>query len=164
MIDALGFIDKSKRHAHTMFHPAVLIAAFSRSPLGAPISRNNYAISEFTPLEGMVQEVHLRSDPRSSVYIKVEDAKGETAGIRLSKTTARTACATTASTRKNVKVSNVVKVPVPSAYATVRPDVFSVSVTPMSTVTWHAATASRRNGTGSLVRSLAEGLIMKAGF
>jgi len=55
---------------------AVLIAAILTVPAGAHHSHNNYAISEFTPLEGIVKEVHL-INPHSWVYIEVNDGKGE---------------------------------------------------------------------------------------
>ena len=44
-------------------------------PAFAHHSHNNYAISEFTHLEGIVKEVHLLN-PHSWVYIEVKDEKG----------------------------------------------------------------------------------------
>ena len=45
-------------------------------PAAAHHSHNNYAISEFTPLQGVVKEVHL-INPHSRVYLEVKDEKGE---------------------------------------------------------------------------------------
>jgi Family of unknown function (DUF6152) len=46
-------------------------------PAQAHHSHNNYAVSDFTLLEGTVKEVHL-INPHSWVYLEVKDAKGET--------------------------------------------------------------------------------------
>jgi hypothetical protein len=45
------------------------------APAAAHHSHNNYAIAEFTNLEGVVKEVHL-INPHSWVYIEVTDPKG----------------------------------------------------------------------------------------
>ena len=45
---------------------------------GAHHSHVNYAVSEFTILEGTVQEI-LYLNPHSWVYLEVKDANGETA-------------------------------------------------------------------------------------
>jgi hypothetical protein len=45
-------------------------------PAAAHHSHNNYAISEFTPLQGIVKEVHL-INPHSWVYLEVKDEKDE---------------------------------------------------------------------------------------
>ena len=45
-------------------------------PVWAHHSHNNYAISDFTLLEGTVKEVHY-INPHSWVYLEVKDAKGE---------------------------------------------------------------------------------------
>lgn len=55
---------------------AAVCAVFLALPAGAHHSHNNYAISDFTLLEGTVKEVHL-INPHSWVYLEVKDAKGE---------------------------------------------------------------------------------------
>ena len=55
---------------------AAVLATVLVMPAAAHHSHNNYAISEFTFLEGVVKEVHL-INPHSWVYIEVKDAKGE---------------------------------------------------------------------------------------
>jgi hypothetical protein len=59
-------------HLRRAFILAVVLAA----PAAAHHSHNNYAISEFTNLDGVVKEVHL-INPHSWVYIEVKDEKGE---------------------------------------------------------------------------------------
>ena len=54
---------------------AGLVAAALAVPAAAHHSHNNYAIAEFTNLEGVVKEVHL-INPHSWVYIEVKDEKG----------------------------------------------------------------------------------------
>ena len=44
-------------------------------PIGAHHSHNNYAISDFTIIEGIVKQVHLVV-PHSWVYVEVKDEKG----------------------------------------------------------------------------------------
>ena len=52
-------------------------AAFALAvPAAAHHSHNNYAIAEFTNLEGVVKEVHL-INPHSWVYVEVKDGTGE---------------------------------------------------------------------------------------
>ena len=55
---------------------AAVCAVFLALPVWAHHSHNNYAISEFTILEGTVKAVHL-INPHSWVYLEVKDAKGE---------------------------------------------------------------------------------------
>jgi hypothetical protein len=55
---------------------AAVVTAMAVAPIAAHHSHNNYAISEFTPLEGVVKEVHL-INPHSWVYIEVKDQTGE---------------------------------------------------------------------------------------
>lgn len=55
---------------------AAVVATLLVAPVAAHHSHNNYAISEFTPLEGVVKEVHL-INPHSWVYIEVKDEKGQ---------------------------------------------------------------------------------------
>ena len=55
---------------------AVLAAAFAAMPVAAHHSHNNYAIADFTQLNGVVKEVHL-INPHSWVYLEVKDQKGE---------------------------------------------------------------------------------------
>ena len=55
---------------------AAIVAASAIVPAWAHHSHNNYAISEFTLLEGTVKELHL-INPHSWVYVEVKDAKGE---------------------------------------------------------------------------------------
>lgn len=55
---------------------AVILAIVLTAPAAAHHSHNNYAIAEFTNLEGIVKEVHL-INPHSWVYIEVKDAEGE---------------------------------------------------------------------------------------
>ena len=55
---------------------AALIAASAVAPIAAHHSHNNYAIAEFTQLNGTVKEVHL-INPHSWVYIEVKDEKGQ---------------------------------------------------------------------------------------
>lgn len=55
---------------------SAVCAAMLAAPAAAHHSHNNYAISEFTILEGTVKEVHL-INPHSWVYIEVKDEKGE---------------------------------------------------------------------------------------
>ena len=57
---------------------AALVAVALSAPALAHHSHNNYAISEFTNLDGIVKEVHL-INPHSWVYIEVKDEKGEPA-------------------------------------------------------------------------------------
>lgn len=45
-------------------------------PVAAHHSHDNYPIAEFTPLQGIVEEVHLIT-PHASVYREVKDKKGE---------------------------------------------------------------------------------------
>lgn len=52
------------------------VATLLTMPVVAHHSHNNYAISEFTPLQGVVKEVHL-INPHSWVYIEVKDEKSE---------------------------------------------------------------------------------------
>lgn len=61
-----------------LFALVVVAAAVAAFPASAHHSHNNYAISEFTFLEGTVKEVHL-INPHSWVYMEVKDAKGEPA-------------------------------------------------------------------------------------
>ena len=60
----------------TLVMLAAVVATMLVAPVGAHHSHNNYAISEFTPLEGVVKEVHL-INPHSWVYIEVKDDKGQ---------------------------------------------------------------------------------------
>lgn len=55
---------------------ALLCAAALTVPAQAHHSHNNYAISDFTLLEGTVKQVHLVV-PHSWVYVEVKDEKGE---------------------------------------------------------------------------------------
>jgi hypothetical protein len=55
---------------------AAILAVVLAAPAAAHHSHNNYAISEFTNLEGIVKEVHL-INPHSWVYVEVKDEKGE---------------------------------------------------------------------------------------
>src|SRR5688572_16065790 len=55
---------------------AVILAIVLTAPAAAHHSHNNYAIAEFTNLEGVVKEVHL-INPHSWVYVEVKDGKGE---------------------------------------------------------------------------------------
>ena len=55
---------------------ALLCAAALTVPARAHPSHNNYAISDFTLLEGTVKQVHLVV-PHSWVYVEVKDEKGE---------------------------------------------------------------------------------------
>ena len=55
---------------------AAVLAIVLVAPAAAHHSHNNYAIAEFTNLEGVVKEVHL-INPHSWVYIEVKDPKGE---------------------------------------------------------------------------------------
>lgn len=55
---------------------AAVLAFVLAAPVAAHHSHNNYAISEFTNLEGVVKEVHL-INPHSWVYVEVKDEKGE---------------------------------------------------------------------------------------
>ena len=57
------------------FSAAAMVALVLATPLAAHHSHNNYAISEFTMLDGVVKEVHL-INPHSWVYIEVKDAAG----------------------------------------------------------------------------------------
>ena len=57
---------------------AALCAATFAVPALAHHSHVNYAVSEFTMLEGTVKEVHL-INPHSWVYIEVQGATGEPA-------------------------------------------------------------------------------------
>ena len=54
---------------------AAVCAVFLALPVLAHHSHTNYAISDFTLLEGKVTEVHYLN-PHSWVYIEVKDAKG----------------------------------------------------------------------------------------
>lgn len=58
------------------FSVAAIFAIALAAPLAAHHSHNNYAISEFTNLEGVVKEVHL-INPHSWVYVEVKGEKGE---------------------------------------------------------------------------------------
>ena len=55
---------------------AVILVIVLVAPAAAHHSHNNYAISEFTNLEGVVKEVHL-INPHSWVYVEVKGEKGE---------------------------------------------------------------------------------------
>ena len=55
---------------------AAVCAVSVALPVWAHHSHNNYAISDFTLLEGTVKEVHY-INPHSWVYLEVKDAKGE---------------------------------------------------------------------------------------
>jgi len=55
---------------------AAVCAVFLALPVLAHHSHTNYAISDFTLLEGKVTEVHYLN-PHSWVYVEVKDAKGE---------------------------------------------------------------------------------------
>lgn len=55
---------------------ATLILVAVGRQVGAHHSHNNYAISDFTLLEGTVKEVHY-INPHSWVYLEVKDAAGE---------------------------------------------------------------------------------------
>lgn len=55
---------------------AAIVALALAAPLAAHHSHNNYAIAEFTMLDGVVKEVHL-INPHSWVYIEVKDDNGE---------------------------------------------------------------------------------------
>ena len=55
---------------------ATLCAVFLGMPASAHHSHNNYAISDFTVLEGTVKQLHLVV-PHSWVYVEVKDEKGE---------------------------------------------------------------------------------------
>jgi len=57
---------------------AALCAVALAVPVWAHHSHNNYAISDFTLLEGTVKQLHLVV-PHSWVYIEVKDEKGEPA-------------------------------------------------------------------------------------
>jgi hypothetical protein len=57
---------------------AVVCAVLMAVPLAAHHSHNNYALAEFTLLEGTVKEVHYLN-PHSWVYVEVKDVKGEPA-------------------------------------------------------------------------------------
>ncbi len=54
---------------------AAVLAIVLAAPVAAHHSHNNYAIAEFTNLEGVVKEVHL-INPHSWVYVEVKDDKG----------------------------------------------------------------------------------------
>jgi hypothetical protein len=55
---------------------AAVVACALAAPAAAHHSHNNYAIAEFTNLEGVVKEVHL-INPHSWVYVEVKGEKGE---------------------------------------------------------------------------------------
>jgi hypothetical protein len=55
---------------------AALCAAACAMPASAHHSHVNYAVSEFTLIEGTVKEIHL-INPHSWVYIEVKNTKGE---------------------------------------------------------------------------------------
>jgi len=55
---------------------AAVCAVSVALPVWAHHSHNNYAISDFTLLEGTVKEVHY-INPHSWVYLEVKDARGE---------------------------------------------------------------------------------------
>jgi hypothetical protein len=55
---------------------ATVCAVLPALPASAHHSHNNYAMSDFTLLEGTVTEVHYLN-PHSWVYVQVKDAKGE---------------------------------------------------------------------------------------
>lgn len=57
---------------------AAMCAVTFALPVRAHHSHVNYAVSEFTILEGTVQEI-LYLNPHSWVYLEVKDASGETA-------------------------------------------------------------------------------------
>jgi len=55
---------------------AAVCAVSAALPAWAHHSHNNYAISDFTLLDGTVTEVHY-INPHSWVYVEVKDARGE---------------------------------------------------------------------------------------
>ena len=55
---------------------AAVLAFVLAAPVAAHHSHNNYAIAEFTTLEGVVKEVHL-INPHSWVYVEVKGDNGE---------------------------------------------------------------------------------------
>lgn len=64
----------SARTAH--LRRAAMLTLVLVAPAAAHHSHNNYAIAEFTSLEGVVKEVHL-INPHSWVYIEVKGVTGE---------------------------------------------------------------------------------------
>lgn len=55
---------------------ASIVAMSFAVPASAHHSHVNYAVSEFTFIEGVVKEIHL-INPHSWVYMEVKNAKGE---------------------------------------------------------------------------------------
>lgn len=55
---------------------AAIVAVSLIVPVWAHHSHNNYAISEFTQLEGTVKEIHYLN-PHSWVYVEVKDTTGQ---------------------------------------------------------------------------------------
>jgi hypothetical protein len=55
---------------------AAVCAVAAALPAWAHHSHGNYAMSEFTVLQGVVKEVHLLN-PHSWVYVEVKDEKGQ---------------------------------------------------------------------------------------
>jgi hypothetical protein len=92
----------------TFFGLAAVCAVLLAAPLRAHHSHNNYALAEFTHLEGNVKEVHYLN-PHSWVYIEVKDAKGQPAVWALEATGPR-GLENNGIKREDVKVGDSVKV------------------------------------------------------
>ncbi len=77
-------------------------------PAGAHHSHGNYAMSDFTNLEGTVKELHL-INPHSWVYLEVKDDKGESTTWALEATSA-VGLLRNGIARDTVKIGETVKV------------------------------------------------------
>ena len=87
---------------------AAMCAVTFSLPVGAHHSHVNYAVSDFTFLEGTVTEI-LYLNPHSWVYLEVEDASGEPAVWALEATGPR-GLEGNGITREDVRVGDAVKV------------------------------------------------------
>ncbi|MGE3842820.1 MAG: DUF6152 family protein [Vicinamibacterales bacterium] len=87
---------------------AILCAAACALPASAHHSHVNYAVSDFTIIEGTVKAVHL-INPHSWVYIEVKNAKGETEQWSLEATNPR-GLETRGIKKDTIKIGDRVKV------------------------------------------------------
>jgi hypothetical protein len=92
--------------------PALLVALVCGAALAPSVdahhSHGNYEMSDFTPLEGTVTELHL-INPHSWVYLDVRDAKGQKAVWALEATSA-VGLSRNGIARDTVKVGDRIKV------------------------------------------------------
>ena len=106
-------------------------------------SHNAYEVTKWSPLEGMVKEVHLVV-PHSWIYLDVRDGKGETTtwALEAAGPSDHERMASSAKTSRSATRSRCGAI----CSGTAPTAAFSASSL-LTTVTWRAATASSESGT-----------------